>query len=74
MQRKRDAIIAAGIAFARSSHPADELFTVNFNEQVWSGFPRRSRLHSDVEQLRERRCSDRRRAVERPCSMRSSSA
>jgi Ca-activated chloride channel family protein len=39
MQRKRDAVIAAGMAFARSSHPRDEMFTVNFNEGVWDGLP-----------------------------------
>ena len=52
MQRKREAIIAAGIAFAQSSHPSDELFTVNFNEQVWSGLPASVPFTSDVEQLR----------------------
>ena len=52
MQRKREAIIAAGIAFAQSSHPSDELFTVNFNEQVWSGLPVSIPFTSDVEQLR----------------------
>jgi Ca-activated chloride channel family protein len=52
MHRKRDAVIAAGLAFARSSHPADELFTVNFNEQVWSGLPASVPFTTDVEQLR----------------------
>jgi VWFA-related protein len=52
MQRKRDAVIAAGLVFARSSHPADELFTVNFNEQVWSGLPASVPFTTDVEQLR----------------------
>ena len=31
--------IAGGIAFARSSHPEDELFTVHFNEDVHFGLP-----------------------------------
>jgi VWFA-related protein len=52
MQRKRDAVIAAGLAFAESSHPADEMFTVNFNEQVWSGLPASVPFTHDVEQLR----------------------
>jgi VWFA-related protein len=52
MQRKRDAVIAASLVFARSSHPADELFTVNFNEQVWSGLPASVPFTTDVEQLR----------------------
>lgn len=39
MQRKRDAVIASGLAFAESSHPQDEMFTMNFNERVWPGLP-----------------------------------
>lgn len=39
MQTRRDAVIAAGVAFADSSHPSDELFTLNFNERVWPGLP-----------------------------------
>src|SRR5215211_6366569 len=35
MVPRRDAVIAAGMAFAESSHPADELFTINFNERIW---------------------------------------
>src|SRR3954469_21086626 len=31
MTRKRSAVIAASVAFARSSHPDDEMFTTNFN-------------------------------------------
>src|SRR5258708_31436436 len=37
MQPRRDSVIAAGMAFADSSNPADELFTLNFNESVWPG-------------------------------------
>jgi VWFA-related protein len=37
MQPKRDAVIASGLAFADSSHPQDEMFTMNFNERVWPG-------------------------------------
>jgi Ca-activated chloride channel family protein len=51
MQRKRDAVIAAGLAFARSSHPKDELFTVNFNEQVWKGLPASMPFTTDADQL-----------------------
>lgn len=39
MRDRRAAIAAAGLAFAESSHPLDELFTVNFNEMVWLGLP-----------------------------------
>lgn len=37
MVRSRDAVVEAGVAFAHSSNPADELFTINFNERVWPG-------------------------------------
>ena len=32
-------ILAGGTAFARSSHPEDELFTIHFNEHVTFGLP-----------------------------------
>src|SRR4051812_28167791 len=31
MATRRDAVIAAGMAFAESSHPDDEMFTICFN-------------------------------------------
>src|SRR4029453_4939105 len=37
MLPRRAAVIAAGMAFAESSHPDDEMFTINFNERVWPG-------------------------------------
>jgi len=52
MQQKREAVIAAGLAFAASSHPKDEMFTVNFNEHVWDGLPPSTPFTSDVDQLR----------------------
>jgi VWFA-related protein len=52
MQRKRDDVIAAGLAFARSSHPQDEMFTVSFNEQVWKGLPPSIPFTTDFEELR----------------------
>jgi len=52
MLRRRDAVIAAGMAFAASSNPADELFTVNFNEDVWPGLERGQDLTSDPGELR----------------------
>jgi Ca-activated chloride channel homolog len=52
MQRRRDGVIAAGMAFADSSHPADELFTLNFNEKVWPGLPAGQSFTSDHEELR----------------------
>ena len=52
MQRKREAVIAAGLAFAQSSHPKDEMFTVNFNERVWDGLPPSVPFTTDVSELR----------------------
>jgi Ca-activated chloride channel homolog len=47
MLRRRDAVIAAGMAFAASSNPADELFTINFNEDTWPGLDRGRDFTSD---------------------------
>jgi Ca-activated chloride channel homolog len=52
MHRKREAVIAAGLAFARSSHPEDELFTIHFNERVWHGLPPNQPFTSDLEEFR----------------------
>lgn len=51
MVRRRDSVIAAGMAFAASSNPADELFTINFNEHVWPGLVGRD-FTSDRDTLR----------------------
>jgi len=52
MVRRRDAVIAAGMAFAASSNPADELFTINFNEHVWPGLENGQEFTSDSDTLR----------------------
>jgi VWFA-related protein len=52
MLRRRDSVIAAGMAFAGSSHPADELFTLNFNERVWPGLPPGRPFTTDHDELR----------------------
>jgi VWFA-related protein len=39
MAPKRDEVIAAALAFARSSNPQDQMFVVNFNEHVSFGLP-----------------------------------
>lgn len=39
MIAKQQLVVAGAMAFAESSHPEDELFTVNFNEQVRLGLP-----------------------------------
>lgn len=52
MVRRRDAVIAAGMAFAASSNPADELFTINFNEHVWPGLEDGEAFTSDASTLR----------------------
>jgi VWFA-related protein len=52
MLRRRDSVIAAGMAFAGSSHPDDELFTLNFNERVWPGLPPGQLFTTDRQDLR----------------------
>ena len=39
MIAKQKLVVAGAMAFAESSHPEDELFTVNFNEHVRLGLP-----------------------------------
>jgi Ca-activated chloride channel family protein len=51
MLRRRAAVIAAGTSFAQSSHPDDEMFTVNFNERVWPGLPDGMNFTSDRAEL-----------------------
>jgi VWFA-related protein len=53
MRGYRDAVTAAGAAFAEWSHPLDELFTVNFNEAVWRGLPPAIRFAENAGQLRQ---------------------
>ena len=48
-----NSVRAAGLAFAQSSHPDDELFTVNFNENVWPGLPPDQPFTSDQTLLRQ---------------------
>ncbi len=52
MVRRRDSVIAAGMAFAASSNPVDELFTTNFNENVWPGLDGQD-FTSDASVLRQ---------------------
>ena len=53
MFTRRDAVIAAGMAFAESSHPDDEMFTLNFNERVWPGLPDGQAFTSDHAELHD---------------------
>jgi Ca-activated chloride channel homolog len=39
MKSRRSEVIAAALAFARSSNPQDQMFVVNFNEKVSFGLP-----------------------------------
>jgi Ca-activated chloride channel homolog len=52
MLNRRDSVIAAGMAFAGSCNPADELFTLNFNEHVWPGLPAGQKFTTDHDELR----------------------
>jgi Ca-activated chloride channel family protein len=53
MSTKRQEVIASAEAFARSSNPSDELFTVNFNERVWFGLPEGTPFTSDLSVLHD---------------------
>ena len=51
MSSKRADVIAAGLAFARSSNPQDEMFVINFNERVSFGLPENVAFTDQVPQL-----------------------
>jgi Ca-activated chloride channel homolog len=52
MRSKRPEVIAAALAFARSSNPLDQMFVVNFNENVSFGLPINVPFTDQVDQLR----------------------
>lgn len=52
MRGRREQVTTAAAAFASMSHPADEFFTLNFNEWVWPGLPPDVLFTDDVDQLR----------------------
>lgn len=51
MKPKRHDVIAAALAFARSSNPQDQMFVVNFNEKVSFGLPGNIAFTDQVPQL-----------------------
>jgi Ca-activated chloride channel homolog len=51
MRSKRHDVIAAALAFARSSNPQDQMFVVNFNEKVSFGLPGTTPFTDQVAQL-----------------------
>ena len=51
MSSKRADVIAAGLAFARSSNPQDQMFVINFNEKVSFGLPENVAFTDHVPQL-----------------------
>jgi VWFA-related protein len=51
MRPKRPEVIAAALAFARSSNPADQMFVVNFNENVSFGLPDNTPFTDQAAQL-----------------------
>jgi Ca-activated chloride channel family protein len=52
MGPKRHEVIAAALAFARSSNPQDQMFVVNFNEKVSFGLPDNTLFTDEAAQLR----------------------
>ena len=51
MRAKRPEVIAAAEEFAKSSNPQDEMFVVNFNQNVSWGCPKESLLRATFDQL-----------------------
>ncbi len=51
MKAKRHDVIAAALAFARSSNPKDQMFVVNFNEKVSLGLPANTAFTDQAAQL-----------------------
>jgi Ca-activated chloride channel homolog len=51
MKAKRQDVIAAALAFARSSNPQDQMFVVNFNEKVSFGLPANTAFTDQPAQL-----------------------
>jgi Ca-activated chloride channel family protein len=51
MKSKRHDVIAAALAFARSSNPQDQMFVVNFNEKVSFGLPGNTAFTDQAAQL-----------------------
>ena len=51
MGRKRPEVIAAALAFARSSNPEDQMFVVSFNENVSFGLPVETPFTDKVDHL-----------------------
>jgi Ca-activated chloride channel homolog len=52
MRSKLAGVVAASLAFVKSSNPQDELFVVNFNQRVSLGLPQSVPFTSDLQQLR----------------------
>ncbi|HEX9714577.1 MAG TPA: VWA domain-containing protein [Desulfurivibrionaceae bacterium] len=52
MKSKRARVVAAALAFVRSSHPEDQMFVVNFNENVSFGLPDNTPFTDNEDQLR----------------------
>ena len=52
MRNKRADVDKAALAFARASNPEDEMFVVNFNENVYLGLPPSIPFTNDLEQIR----------------------
>lgn len=51
MGKKRADVVAAALAFVRSSNQQDEIFIVNFNERAWLGLPTAKLFSADPAEL-----------------------
>jgi Ca-activated chloride channel family protein len=52
MGSRRSSLIAAGVAFIEASNPQDQIFVVNFNDEVRRGLPDSTPFSGDINLLR----------------------
>jgi VWFA-related protein len=52
MQSKRSQVVEAALSFANSRKPGDEMFVINFNDQVHFGLPAGTEFTADKHRLR----------------------
>src|SRR5262245_3414032 len=53
MGNKRSDVITAALAFVNASHPDDEIFVVDFNQQAWLALPESMPFTGDPVELRK---------------------
>jgi Ca-activated chloride channel family protein len=52
VRRKRPEVVTAALTFVQQSHPQDEMFVVNFNDNIVFGLPKEKPFSDNVNELR----------------------